>query len=397
MASLYCFIAAGLFLQCCLTTSVAEESARSEQENNQTFIKYDTNVKALYETTNLTACKLIVNDSKINEVISKHDNANTTNIVKITVSIVGKNTQFCQKLELDWASEVGRTILTLVRRAKDILLFGSPLFILPLEVGTEEVDIQLKEKADGCLPPGKRGSEHIFDFILRRLSHRDDTHGFKLCKPYDDGTTRYTTFNCCRIVGDRDSAICADYWSVVVDWALPVVVFIFCISCLMVIPFVLQHIVTCHENEFHKMSDSPMSLPSVASVILFEGRGPFKSLFRRCVFVGLSYLVVFFPDFFGFECLKWTFIVWATLFICFDDSHMTYKEGKKESEKNRFKSGLDEKLISCFRIPLCCPIYWALTSLPAKFEKKGETVFPAEFEKNVEWIEPKINKKWECY
>ena len=83
------------------------------------------------------------------------------------------------------------------------------------------------QRFTGCLPPGERVSEHIFDFILRRLSHRDDTHVFKLCKPYNDETTRYTTFNCCRIVGDRNSAICADYWSVVVDWALPVVVFIF--------------------------------------------------------------------------------------------------------------------------------------------------------------------------
>ena len=307
-------------------------------------------------------------------MISKHDNANTTNIVKITVSIVGKKTRFCQKLEFDWASEVGRTILTLVRRAKDIRLFRSPLFILPLEVGTEEVDIQLKEKTDDCLPPGERGSEHIFDFILRRLSHRDDTHVFKLCKPYDDETTRYTTFNCCRIVGDRNSAICADYWSVVVDWALPVVVFIFGTSCLMVIPFILQHIVTCLENNFHKMSDSPMSLPSIASVILFEGRGPFKPLFRRCVFVGLSYLVVFFPDFFGFEWLKWTFTLWATLFLLSDDIHMTYKEGKKESEPR-----LDENLIDCFKIPLYCPIYWALTDFP---DKLG----------NGEWIKSKILK-----
>ena len=185
-------------------------------------------------------------------------------------------------------------------------MFRSPLFILPLKVGTEKVAIQLKEKADGCLPSGERGSEHIFDFILRRLSHRADTHAFKLCKPYDDETTRYTTFNCCGIVGDRKSAICADYWSVVVDWALPVVVFIFGISCLMVIPFILQHIVTCSENKFHKMSDSPKSLPSIATFMLFEGRGLFKSLLRRCVFVGLSYLVVFFPD------LKWTFILWTT-------------------------------------------------------------------------------------
>ena len=358
MALPYCFIAVGFFLQCCLTTSFAEECPTSEKENNQTFMKRNTNVKALYETTNLTACKLIVNDSKISEVISKHDNASTTNIVKITVSIVGKKTRFCQKLELDWASEVGRTILTLVRRAKDIRLFRSPLFILPLEVGTEEIDIQLKEKTDGCLPPGERGSEHIFYFILRRLSNRDNTHVFKLCKPFNDETTRYTAFNCCRIVGDRNSAICADYWSVVVDWVLPVVVFIFGISCLMVIPFILQHIVSCPENESHKMSDSPMSLPSIASVILFEGRGPFKSLFRRCVFVGLSYLVVFFPDFFGFEWLKWTFILWAALFLVFDGSHKTCKEGKKESEKNRIKPELDVNLIDCFKTPLCLPLYF---------------------------------------
>ena len=85
----------------------------------------------------------------------------------------------------------------------------------------------------------------------------------------------------------------------------------------------------------YKVSDSPMSLPSTAFVILFEGRGPLKSLFRRCLFAGLSYLVVFFPHFFGFEWLRWAFTSWIVLFLMVDDIQMMYEEGKQECEWQR--------------------------------------------------------------
>jgi hypothetical protein len=48
---------------------------------------------------------------------------------------------------------------------------------------------------------------------------------------------------------------------------------------------------------------------------------------------------VFFPDFFGFEWLKWAFLLWAIPFLFVSDIQMTYKEGKKKCEKEGKKEG----------------------------------------------------------
>ena len=348
MASLY-NLTVVVFLMCCSTTTFAQENSTSQQENKTTSI--GCNIKSINGTTNLTTCELDISDFEINEVLSKHENITTTNIVRIRVSIVQQNkTQCCQKIELAWASEVGRTILTLVERARDTI-FTSILFTTTLEVGTQEVNIQVKEKTDGCLQPGKPGSELIFDNLLRRLSHNEDTHFFKLCKRHNDDTTQFSTFNCCRIVGDRNLAICADYSSTVVRWTLPVIMTIFCISGFMVVPFVLQYVITYPESKFYKMSDSPMSLVSIASVILFEGRGPFKSPSRRYLFVGLLYLVAFSPDFFGRVWLQVLFGVWGAFFLICNDIQMTYEEGKQEcARKRRMTHNCREK---CYCIDEC--------------------------------------------
>ena len=131
-----------------------------------------------------------------------------------------------------------------------------------------------------------------------------------------------------------------------------------------------------------------MSLPSIAFVILFERCGPFKSLFRRCLFAGLSYLVVFFPHFFGFEWLRWAFTLWVVLFLMVDDIQMTYEEGKQECERQRqrgpkckgrckciekckhtcTKPQWIEGLISCLTIPLRIPFNWAPNVFESGFE-----------------------------
>ena len=363
MASLY-YLTAIIFHLCCLTTTFARENSTSHERKKESILM-GCSTKPTNETTNSTTCKLLINRSEIKAVLSKHDNVAGANVVKLRISVLpGNKTRFCQKMELAWASEVGRTILTLVRRAKDTI-FTSPLFTTTLEVGTEEVNIQVKEKIDGCLPPGERGSELIFDSLLRRLSQNDDTNLFKLCKAHKVNTTHYSTYNCCRIVGDRNLTICADYSSTVVEFAFPVVVVIFCISALMIVPFMLEYEMNCPKNEFFKTSDSPMSLLSIASMILFEGRGPKKSVFRRFVFVVLSYLVAFFPDFFGFKSAQWAFIGWSVAFLLFYNIQLTDNKVSQESSADKccIRPKWDEQLISCFTLPALC-LYEMINPIP---------------------------------
>jgi hypothetical protein len=187
-----------------LNPTTTSQQNSTFQPGNNTFVGCKINIKTLNGTNNSTVCNLHVDKSKIKEVLSKHDNSTTTNIVNIKISIgPGNKTRYSQKLELPWANENGRTIISLVRRARDTI-FTSPLFTLILEIGTEEVDIQIMEEIDCCLPTGKEGTDQIFDFLLHQLSHSEDKHVFKLCRIHDDESIQYATYNCCRITGDRN-------------------------------------------------------------------------------------------------------------------------------------------------------------------------------------------------
>ncbi len=328
MGSFYCLIAVGFSIVCCSTPTFAQENSTFQPGSN-TFV--GCKINTVNKTNNSTDCKLLIDKSKIEEVLSKHDNSTTTNTVKIKISVPGNKTRYFEELELAWASEIGRTIISLVRRAKDTI-FTSPFFTLLLEVGTEEVDVEVTETTDGCLPPGDEGSDQIFDLLLHQLSHSEDKHVFKLCRAHDDESTQYATYNCCRIVGDRNLPICADYSSVVVTFAFPTVIVVFFISFFMVLPFVFEHIITYPTVKFYKTSESHMSLVSMLSKVFFEGRGPAKSFFRRCVFAGLSSLV-FLPNFFGLCWLQWLFIAWLIAFVLMNDDQMTNEKVKDDCIK----------------------------------------------------------------
>jgi hypothetical protein len=169
-------------------------------------------------------------------------------------------------------------------------------------------------------------------------------------------------YNCCQITRGGNLTICDDYSSVVVKFAPPAVIVIFSLSFFMVIPFVLEHIITCPTMKFYKTSDSPMSLYiSILSMMFFEGRGPAISLFRRCVFALLSY-VVFCPNFFGSEELQIAFWVWAGVFLITDEVQMTHEKCKMKCAKPKW----DKNVISCFKIPFilfCTPGHCAVNDV----------------------------------
>ncbi len=295
MASLYQLTTLVFFM--CFSTTISAHENSTFQRGNETILPRT--LKALNRASNSPKCNLQLDESKLEDVL-RLQHEPTRNIVKIKISVVsGNKIQYFPEMSWPWANEIGRTIISLVWHAENTI-FSSPLFTWMLNVGTAEVNIKVKEETDGCLPPGNQGSKQVFDFLLRRLFlYSKDTHFFELCRVHDDGSI---PFNCCRIIGSENVTICADYSSVVVTFAFPAIIVIFCISFFLVLPFVLTYIVTCRPTEsmFYKTSDSHMSLISVLSMILFEGCGPIRSLFRRLVFVGVLALV-FVPDFLGLQ------------------------------------------------------------------------------------------------
>ena len=373
MASLYYEASVIFVLFCSTVTSFAQVNSGTRQENNNT------------SSINSTSCKLRIDRSKIQEVLGKHYNVTSINTVKIRVLVYqGNNTEYSEEMTFPWASEAGRAIVSLIQRAEDIPILRSLFLSTILEVGTDEVDIEIREETNGCLPPRELWSEYIFNSLLHQLSYSDDTRAFRLCKAQIDETSQYTKFNCCKVLSNKTMALCTDYSPVVVDMAFPSVMVIFCISCLATVPFVLQYVINYPKRKFYKVSDSPTSLLSIAVVLLFEGRGPLKSLFRRCLFAMVTYFMVFFPRFFGFEWLRWAFTSWVIIFLMVDDVEMTRDEGRQERlrqngnmyEKKLKKlikkfdthnpAKLEESLIDCFKVPRVFSSSWALFSIPFK-------------------------------
>ena len=379
MASLYYGASVIFLLFCSTVASFALVNSGTRQENNNT------------SSANSISCKRRIDRSKIQEVLGKYYNVTSINTVKIRVLVYhGNNTEYSEEMKFSWATEVGRTIVSLIQRAEDIPILRSLFFSTILEVGTDEVDIEMREETNVCFPTRELWSEYIFNSLLHQLSHSDDTRAFRLCKAQIDETSHYTKFNCCKVVGDKTMALCTDNSSFVVDLAFPSVMVIFCISCLATVPFVLRYVITYPKTKFYKVSDSPMSLLSIALVLLFEGRGPAKSLFRRCLFATVTYFMVFFPRFFGLEWLRLAFTSWVIIFLMVDDVEMTCDEGRQErqrqngnvyeerckliekSEQNSTK--LEKKLISCFTIPLVLPLYWAPNLFSIQFKAWRERI-----------------------
>ena len=293
-----------------------------------------------------TSCKIVQFDElKLADMLQLMRES-AVNTIGITVTVASANqTRVFPEMKWLWANEIGRTLMSLISRANT--MFASPIYTFPLEVGMKTVSTEVTEEPTGCLPSGREGFDLIFDFLLNELfthmSDKDKDRYYKLCRPHDiEGPVQ---FKCCEKIGDRKLTICADYSSIVLQWAVPGLIAAVAIFCPMILPFLLEHIITCQEKIFYETSFSHMSLTSIVSMIFFEGHGQTKSLFRRGAFVGLTLVILLLTDFLGIWKLKILFCVWA-FFFCFFDFDRTDK---------KIEPRFVEKLISCFSKPFFVP------------------------------------------
>jgi hypothetical protein len=287
---------------CCSTTTLAQDSSEFQRKH----------------TASNSICNLTVNESAIQEVLRWQDEP-TVNVIKIKISYFSGNEKLYRS-EMIWASETGRTIISLLWYVENkYTIFSSPLYTGILTVGTEEVELKLN-----CLPSGNDTADQIFKTLLDEFFfHSKDAHVFKLCRVRNDA---YHPFECCRISGPKNLKNCDAYSSLVVDLGRPSVITMFLIS-FFVSSFLVEYVVSYRsidKPKFYKTSESHMSLTSVCSRILFEGCGLVKSLFRRCIFAGLLLLVFVPARFFDFPSLKVVFGIWCGAFVMTYDVQMTF-------------------------------------------------------------------------
>ncbi|XP_028403487.1 uncharacterized protein LOC114526163 isoform X2 [Dendronephthya gigantea] len=244
------------------------------------------------ETCNLTSASVKRRDDKIKLQMNKSDVENilklmlqyTTNVVEIELTIHSKNnTRSFPKYKWSWASEVGRTVISLIERPFIKLNYKpSSLHFITLKRGIKKVNVVVFEEIDGCLPTGNKGSELVFDFLLRQLSHSDDTHDYKLCRPHDDedGLKQY---NCCRIT-TNELSVCDDYFSNIIDQASSYIVAVTILVGFFGFPLIIQYLQISENNgpnEDYGISDSPLTLKTVLYDLFVEGSSPNRSRLRR--------------------------------------------------------------------------------------------------------------------
>ncbi|XP_028401015.1 uncharacterized protein LOC114524097 [Dendronephthya gigantea] len=255
------------------------------------------------ETANLTNASINCGDEKIKLRIKKSDIENilrlmlqyTTNVVEMELTIHSKNeTRSFPKYKWSWASEIGRTIISLIARPF-IKILGVPpssLNFITLRRGIEKVNVAVFEEIEGCLPTGSDGSELVFDFLLHQLSHSDDTHDYKLCRPHadEDGLKQY---NCCRITSGELS-VCGDvdYISDTIDEAGKCITIITCVIVFFGLPLIIQYLRVMNardkrtgEKKKYEISDSPLALKTILYTLFIEGHGEVKSFARRFFFL----------------------------------------------------------------------------------------------------------------
>ena len=213
----------------------------------------------------------------------------TTNIVEIEVAIASKSKRRSFPIyKWSWASGTGRAILSSIA---ELIHLGFPrtnLRFTTLTPGIKKVTVFASEIIDGCLPTGSEGYELVFDFLLRQLSHADDTHDYQLCRPYDD-KDGLKPHNCCRITtGNR--IICYEYFSNLIEHGSRYINVIAPIMAIVGLPIVLRYLRSIPTNHY-KINDSPLSFSAIFYTLFIEKQGLVESGLRK-FFLWLIIVVV---------------------------------------------------------------------------------------------------------
>ena len=276
-----------------------------------------------------TECKLQVEPSSLENVLRLMRNR-AIHVVDLKVSVnLGNKTRNFGQLRWPWASEIGRTIISLKGRTKihhsnyrntkgESIGTISSLHFITLNPGFKELDVVVFEESYGCLPTGNNGSERIFDFLLRNLSYSDDTYDYNLCRPKRNDHLKL--YSCCRVAGGGKLTICSEYSSLILEYAGNYVTAIVYVILYIGFPLLRQYLQSIpKETEHYIITDSPMALSRMFYSVFMEGsNSPVTPFYRRFTF-SVTVVVI---GCISLSPVEWYFVLllclWAILFTVFD-------------------------------------------------------------------------------
>ena len=280
----------------------------------------ETKGEAINRANGSSICKFRINKSAIEEIDRSMQNY-ATNVVEIAVSVVLWNrTRVFSDLKWPWASEIGRTIITLKGQTSDMfsnVIAISFFHFIILEHGIKDVKVVVFEENPGCLQltRGNR-SELVFDFLLHQLSDSSDHHDYTLCRPNSNNDSKQ--YDCCRTASNGELTICAKYSSIILEYAgYYIKIMVLLIVCV-VLPFIRQFLRSMpNEREYYAMTESPMAIPRIMYTVFLEGSdNPVISLYRRLSF-SFAVVVILTISFSEWKCIVASWI-WAIIFSVYD-------------------------------------------------------------------------------
>ena len=186
----------------------------------------------------------------------------------------------------------------------------------------------MSDENEKCLLSENATSDHeIFNLLLRQLYplNDDDTY-YQLCRAhFDDNDKTNLKYNCCAIVGEKEIPICSEYSSTVTvffPWFLfATVLFFFYLAFPLTLDYLSQF---PKENEYYKISESPMALSSLLHTAFISGHSPLKSFGRKLLFVIFVLVITVYVPNISSESLSgkitWYIFVcsWAFIFMSYD-------------------------------------------------------------------------------
>ena len=262
-----------------------------------------------------------------------------------------KKTQ--KQIRIKWANEIGRTIISLIAEVEALnyrTKISMPVaYTTTLQAGIYSMNIVIAEEVMRCFFSKQNASDHaIFDLLVQELYHISESKtDYELCLPDNDSIQ----FNCCTIAGRNDLLICTDYSSVVAKTITSLVYgSVFCV--LLVFSAFPEAFIKRTNNEYYRISSSPMSLSSVLLSAVFDKQGPVFSAGRKLLFT--TFLVsTTFPK--SDTHSPWMYFFLFILWMSFQFTNVIYF---KKSRHGKHKFGAS--IIEIITYPLNLMLFWGI-------------------------------------
>ena len=262
-------------------------------------------------------CRLTINETDLS-FLQQLAQSRIVHVVELDLHFASNiSNSVIEKWRWRMTNNVGKEILS-------VLALQYTYVTWTLEVGKKAAKVNILDEPSGCITFEKAPGDLIAAVILKQVSVTADK---EIC--FDVVSNISTQTRCCKIFARKDPLKNRCYVRHSESEFVNVVksmlsVYEYCVvfgGLFLVLYFgvYLQVKNTSNTNyRFYKLTESPVSISSVLSMLFWDGYGKFKSFVRKCVLVVLLLLLFFQTKKFKSYFVVIHFSLWAILFPFFN-------------------------------------------------------------------------------